>query len=47
MAAGGEPSVVGIGTLFLGSFLLFLDNFGQIRDRSLILALVAEGPEFP
>ena len=48
MAAGmGAFAVVGIGTLFLGSFLLFLDNFGQIRDRSLILALVAEGPEFP
>ena len=48
MAAGmGAFAVVGLGTIFLSVFLVFLDNFGQARGRSMELSLVADGPEFP
>jgi len=48
MASGmGAFAVVGFATLFIAFFLLFLDNFGQIRNRTMVLELVADGPEFP
>jgi len=48
MASGmGAFAVVGFSTLFIALFLMFLDNFGQIRDRTMFVQLEAHGPDFP
>lgn len=48
MACGmGAFAVVGLGTIFISAFLFFLDNFGESRERTMILSLTADGPEFP
>ncbi|MGH9197373.1 MAG: hypothetical protein ACRD1T_16735, partial [Acidimicrobiia bacterium] len=48
MACGlGAFGVAGLGTMFLGIFLLVLDRFGERKPRNMMLELVARGPEFP
>ena len=48
MACGlGSFAVAGLGTAFLSVFLLLLDNIGKENKRRMVLAMVAEGREFP
>jgi hypothetical protein len=48
MASGmGAFAVVGLGTLFISLFLLALDNFGDSREKPMMLAIVATGNDFP
>jgi type III secretory pathway component EscS len=48
MATGlGAFAVAGLGTLFLCVALVFLDRLGDPKTRTLLVELVADGPEFP
>ena len=48
MACGlGAFAVAGLGTLFLCAALLGLDHLGEARHRTVLVELVADGPEFP
>jgi hypothetical protein len=48
MACGqGNFAVAGIGALSLSFLLIALSRVGEEKQRSMILALVASGPEFP
>jgi hypothetical protein len=48
MAAGmGAFAVVGLGTLFISLFLFALDNFGDSRERPMMLSIVSTSRDFP
>jgi anti-anti-sigma factor len=48
MACGlGAFAVAGLSTAFLCVFLLFLDRRGELRARSLLIEVAAEGRDFP